>query len=49
VVIDVPALAEGLGIPVVAISAKRNEGIGDLFDRLARPRNLSGKLSARGA
>jgi ferrous iron transport protein B len=36
VVIDAPALAEGLGIPVVAISAERNEGIGDLLDRLAR-------------
>jgi ferrous iron transport protein B len=35
VVIDAPALADGLGIPVVAISAKRNEGIGDLLDRLA--------------
>jgi ferrous iron transport protein B len=37
VVIDANALASGLGIPVVAISAKRNEGIGDLLDRLARP------------
>ena len=37
VVIDAPALAEGLGIAVVAISAKRNEGIGDLLDRLAGP------------
>ena len=35
VVIDAPTLAERLGIPVVAISAKRNEGIGDLLDRLA--------------
>ncbi len=37
VTIDANALASGLGIPMVAISAKRNEGIGDLLDRLARP------------
>lgn len=35
VVVDAPTLAERLGIPVVAISAKRNEGIGYLLDRLA--------------
>jgi ferrous iron transport protein B len=35
VVIDAPTLAERLGIPVVAISAKRNEGIGYLLDCLA--------------
>ena len=35
--IDCEALGEALGIPVVAISAKRNEGIGDLLDRLALP------------
>jgi ferrous iron transport protein B len=35
VVVDAPTLAERLGIPVVAISAKRNEGIGYWLDRLA--------------
>jgi ferrous iron transport protein B len=35
--IDTAALGEALGIPVVAISAKRNEGIADLLDRLSRP------------
>lgn len=37
IAIDAPALGEALGIPVVAISAKRNEGITDLLDRLALP------------
>ncbi|MFM7548496.1 MAG: FeoB small GTPase domain-containing protein, partial [Cyanobacteriota bacterium] len=37
--IDTAALGEALGIPVVAISAKHNEGIADLLDRLALPQS----------
>ena len=37
--IDAAALGEALGIPVVAISAKHNEGIADLLDRLALPQS----------
>ena len=35
--IDAAGLSAALGMPVVAISAKRNEGIGDLLHRLAMP------------
>jgi ferrous iron transport protein B len=48
--IDTAALAEGLGIPVVAISAKRNEGISALLDRLALPQpppKPAGSLDSR--
>ena len=45
--IDATALGEALGIPVVAISAKRNEGIGELLDRLALPQPPSQRPGAQ--
>lgn len=44
--IDAAALGEALGIPVVAISAKRNEGIAELLDRLALPQPPSHRPGA---
>ena len=46
--IDTGALSEALGIPVVAISAKRNEGIADLLDRLALPQRPAPRDESKG-